>query len=842
MLRGKGLWARRQSELDRALEIAPRAGVTHIIYKVAHGASYRRGMAEIANQIQRAGRTPIAWIWLELDDPHGESEAVARAFREGFQGCVFDTEDASCRNRFGQATRLGQLLTTAGVDPHRLFNCSFPNISHHRDLPYDQLNEFCKGGLMPMSYGSFFPPGSSLSPQQQAERVIDEWTYGHYEYWCRHWQTRPPMCPVLGPYHDEYGNKRMSPGEFQVWLDRLADHGPAFFSVFTAAVIGEDLLPLIQAFPLGEAEPAAATPGLKLEVVTPRSMRLNVRSTPSTELRPVAQVLYRTVLESLEPAAATREKVGRDGQWLRVRTPDGVEGFVAAWYLRLVDVVRATMQVEAVNVESGYVVVRSMPAPEEPVLTRVDDGTVLDTVEPEDAVRAKLEDRDGWLHVRTPSGVEGFVRVAHLTLLDEPVSHLVVHSAAGLNVRRAPDGDSSVVWHINDRTVLEVQESASHVAEKLSRDKWIRVSTPSLREGYVNGLYARRQREPDRRARVRDSSLPYGECAWIFGIHAANAGTPTDFRYLFRGKDKTGWVLFTEALGDDPRHGQGHDHRRWAYDGYGVIVRLNHGYDTAGTLPVRARYERFSSACSAYVQKSKGCHVWIIGNEQNNVREHPGGDKRPVEHISPEMYAEAFNLTRRRIKQASPDAIVVPGAVDPYFGLPWPLDGRRYRPLDYFRTMLANIEDLDGICLHAYTHWLDPALISKPTVFTDPFLQPGTRYEHYYDFLTYRTFAEAVPQKWRDRPIYITESNHWAAAEGPPESNQGVRHGWVNVNRGWVRAAYKEIDRWNNTPHAQQIHCLLLYRWTGDGWAIEGKEGVLEDFRQALDQDSRWRR
>ena len=66
--------------------------------------------------------------------------------------------------------------------------------------------------------------------------------------------------------------------------------------------------------------------------------------------------------------------------------------------------------------------------------------------------------------------------------------------------------------------------------------------------------------------------------------------------------------------------------------------------------------------------------------------------------------------------------------------------------------------------------------------------------------------------------------------------------GWVNKNRGWVQAAYAEIDRWNNTPHAQQIHCYLLYRWTGDAWAIERLGEIHKDLRQALDHDYRWRR
>jgi hypothetical protein len=237
------------------------------------------------------------------------------------------------------------------------------------------------------------------------------------------------------------------------------------------------------------------------------------------------------------------------------------------------------------------------------------------------------------------------------------------------------------------------------------------------------------------------------------------------------------------------------------------------------------------------VALSRGCHIWIIGNEQNNVREHPGGEAHPTEHITPELYAEAFNLTRARIKDVQPEAVVVPGAVDPYFGLPWPLTGQSHRPLDYFREMLSHIEDLDGIALHTYTHWLDVDLITRRTVFGDPPLTPGTPHEHYYDFQAYRSFAEAVPAKWHDRPIYLTESNHWTRST----SIGSIENGWLNLNVGWVQEAYAEINRWNRAPYAQQIHCFLLYRWSGDAWTIENLGEVHEDMRAALDHDYRWR-
>jgi hypothetical protein len=69
-----------------------------------------------------------------------------------------------------------------------------------------------------------------------------------------------------------------------------------------------------------------------------------------------------------------------------------------------------------------------------------------------------------------------------------------------------------------------------------------------------------------------------------------------------------------------------------------------------------------------------------------------------------------------------------------------------------------------------------------------------------------------------------------------------VENGWINKRSGWIPAAYAEIDRWNKTPHAQQIQCYLIYRWTGDEWAIQGLDKVKQDFVEALAHDYRWRR
>ena len=88
---------------------------------------------------------------------------------------------------------------------------------------------------------------------------------------------------------------------------------------------------------------------------------------------------------------------------------------------------------------------------------------------------------------------------------------------------------------------------------------------------------------------------------------------------------RKGWVLVTEELGDDPGNHDTRNYADLADAGYGVIVRLNHGYGAKGTLPRSSRYEAFAKRCGNFVQGSSGCHIWIIANEMNLAVERPGG-------------------------------------------------------------------------------------------------------------------------------------------------------------------------------------------------------------------------
>ena len=139
--------------------------------------------------------------------------------------------------------------------------------------------------------------------------------------------------------------------------------------------------------------------------------------------------------------------------------------------------------------------------------------------------------------------------------------------------------------------------------------------------------------------------------------------------------DRPGWTLVTEGIGDEHSSAHGADYTDLSGRGFGVIVRLNNAYGSGGTIPLPDRYLSFAATCAAWVAKSKGANIWIIGNEVNHQAERPNGVV-----ITPEQYARCFQLCRDAIKQANSNARVIPAPLAPYHASPmnW-LDRKRTR-------------------------------------------------------------------------------------------------------------------------------------------------------------------
>ncbi len=641
-----------------------------------------------------------------------------------------------------------------------------------------------------------------------------------------------------------------------------------------------DPAPYLEPFSGGQpAQPAPpAETTLDVLVESPAVGYLNVRGAPYVGGALVDRVDHGATLGALEEADIARSKVGKNGQWLWVRVPSGKTGYVAAWYLKLPpdEPAPATeAQVTFVVVESPEIPLklRSGPGIGYTQLDQMAHGSVLKSLESPVDTRRKVGRHGHWLQVQAPNGKTGYTAAWYLELqtsaapaiptpvTGEPTQCVQVASPEfGLKVRSGPGIGNEQVWWIPHGTVLESLEDERVTGGKVGQqDQWLHVRTPALWEGYVAAWYLKVPEDEDRRRPATEADLPTGLSPHIQGMHAATLGddprTGGAIRGLFESRNKKGWIFFTEVCGRDPTGihlDQGTRDRLWAWAnrGYGVIVRLNNGYEPSGTLPRSKYYDGFAAAAARWADLylkdsnlSQTEYTWTIqiANEQNNPREHPGGPKRPKEHITPERYAEAFNKTYAQIKAVLPNAIVCTGAVDPYNYMPWRKQSEGpppYSPIQYYDRMLEQIGALDGIILHAYLHGPDPSRVTGLARFGQG---TGPLGDHYFDFQIYRLFMERIPGKWKDAPVYITEMNHICRSRAAPECNDPNAMGWSNKNRGIVREIFKELNRWNQTPHAQQIRCGLLYRWSGDAWAIEDRQGVQEDFQQALEKDYRWR-
>jgi N-acetyl-anhydromuramyl-L-alanine amidase AmpD len=329
----------------------------------------------------------------------------------------------------------------------------------------------------------------------------------------------------------------------------------------------------------------------------------------------------------------------------------------------------------------------------------------------------------------------------------------------------------------------------------------------------------------------------------LYGLH-----DPGGEQVMLQG-NVPGWVLVTVAIGsnaDDTSPGDDTrffgDYRPLSDRGLGVIVRLNNGYNPVGTLPPERDYDAFARRCANFVRISKGCHLWQIGNETNHPIEWPGAQwdwnaspPRPLrpdttgEKITPQRYAACYRKVRTAIR-ALPghelDQVLVAG-VAPWNNLTNYPENPNGDWVQYFGDVLKLLgpANCDGVTIHAYTHGTDPAFVVSSAKVGD-----GRFSTYHWHFRTYQDFMRVIPQDMRGLPVYLTESNQ---GDVP----------WNNANTGWVREAYKEIDRWNREG-GQQIRSLILYRWPrvgDDRWWIDGKQGVIDDFREAFGPRYQWK-
>lgn len=302
---------------------------------------------------------------------------------------------------------------------------------------------------------------------------------------------------------------------------------------------------------------------------------------------------------------------------------------------------------------------------------------------------------------------------------------------------------------------------------------------------------------------------------FIYGLHEPGG------EHLMYDAGRPGWVLMLAAIGLDGTRDAA-DCRHLTERGFGVVTRINHGYGRTGTLPTPDKYPQFAEAAARYVARSRGCNIWIVGNEPNHEQERPNGQP-----IYPVQYASAYRQVREAIRSVpghENDVVLVAGSAPWNATTTYP-GNVRGDWIRYFVDVLQALRDdeVDGFAIHTYTHDLNPQQITGDFFHT----QPG--YTHLRnEFRTYRDYMNAIPDRFRHLPVLITETD-------PTTRHQGWNPG---VNVGWVQAAYREIAEWNANPVHQPIQALILYRWPKlpdqPEWSISDRPGIIEDFNMAL--------
>ena len=128
---------------------------------------------------------------------------------------------------------------------------------------------------------------------------------------------------------------------------------------------------------------------------------LNVRSGPGTQHDIIGLVRPDDSLQILEPPKEALAKLGEIGEWIKVRIPNGKEGFSAAWYLEL-------QTTELILTPTGNGLrVRETPRTGRQVAS-VNMGDKVKSLDLPETVLQKLGVVGEWLHVSAPGGIEGW--------------------------------------------------------------------------------------------------------------------------------------------------------------------------------------------------------------------------------------------------------------------------------------------------------------------------------------------------------------------------------------------------------------------------------------------------
>lgn len=330
-------------------------------------------------------------------------------------------------------------------------------------------------------------------------------------------------------------------------------HGKSLKKAITAVVMYECLtsggtIPL-------PPPPATTETNLFLQVTSSAAAGLRLRTQPTLDSSTITIEPPGTRLRVIEPESVAQPKIGVYNQWIRVRDPNGQEGYVAAWFVEPAPAETppppsgetepppapgtepppppstetpppppptpepeeppASQEKLVVFVSSlvgpGGLRMRQQPSLGGSLITVLSAGTRLTVLEKPENARPKIGKANQWLYVRDGAKNRGYVAAQYVTEAGvevppapeetpppaetpSPPLKVIVSSlaTAGLRLRKQASFNGETITILPPKTTLLVLEEASSAAPKIGvYNQWIQVRDPAGREGYVAAWYVK---------------------------------------------------------------------------------------------------------------------------------------------------------------------------------------------------------------------------------------------------------------------------------------------------------------------------------------------------------------
>jgi cellulose synthase/poly-beta-1,6-N-acetylglucosamine synthase-like glycosyltransferase/uncharacterized protein YgiM (DUF1202 family) len=233
------------------------------------------------------------------------------------------------------------------------------------------------------------------------------------------------------------------------------------------------------------------------------------------------------VIQVIDPIPEAADKIGVNGEWIQVRSADGVEGYTAAWLYVVADVTppdpvepetpnepeptvedtASTSNLYLTPINEG-IRIRSEPINGD-VVGVASSGELVVVIEPVDAAETKIGTAGEWVQVQLENGVKGYTAAWLYTVADTDVAGDVgTPPDASIDAESVPDnggGGSLTLAPINDGVrireepvngrivgvtaageLVAVIEPVEEAVNKIGVDgEWVQVRNADGVEGYT---------------------------------------------------------------------------------------------------------------------------------------------------------------------------------------------------------------------------------------------------------------------------------------------------------------------------------------------------------------------